>query len=110
MRRSSWPSWLGMGMLVAAAKANGGDGGPRASRERARERGRGANEVSTGSGRRHGDHPGVQGRGRQAGGAMASSRMPTSPPCLPGGDEAAGWHGPAQRWAARWAGWWVAAR
>ena len=38
MRRSSWTSWLGMGMLVAAGKVNDGDGGPWASRERARER------------------------------------------------------------------------
>ena len=99
MRRSSWASWLGMGMLVAVAKANDGDGGPRASRERARERGRGANEVSTGSARRRGDHPGVQGRGRQAGGVVPSSCSPASPLCLPGEDEAAGWHGPAQCWA-----------
>ena len=49
--------------------------------------------------------PGVQGRGRQAGGAVASSGTPASPPCLPGGEEAAGWRGPAQCWAARWAGW-----
>ena len=60
---------------------------------------RGENEVSTGSERRRGDHPGVQGRGRQAGGAVASSRSSASPLCLPGEDEAAGWHGPAQCWA-----------
>ena len=40
--------------------------------------------------------PGVQGRGRQAGGAVASSRSSASPPCLPGGDEAASWRGPPQ--------------
>ena len=50
MRRSSWTSWLGMGMLVAAAKANDGDGGPRASRERARERGRGRMRCPRGRG------------------------------------------------------------
>ena len=49
-------------------------------------------------------------RGRHAGDAVASSGAPASPPCLPGGEEANGLHGPAQRWAARWAGWWVAAR
>ena len=38
MRRSSWASWLGMGMLAAVAKANGSDSGPRASCERAKER------------------------------------------------------------------------
>jgi len=50
MRRSSWTSWLGMGMLVAAAKANGGAGGPRASHERARERGRGRMRCPRGQG------------------------------------------------------------
>ena len=75
--------------------------------ERVRERGRGKMDVSWGSGRRRGASLGVHGCGRQAGGAVASSHMPTSPPSLPGGEEAAGWHGPAQCWAARWAGWWV---
>ena len=64
-------------------------------------------DVYRGSGRRRGARPGVQGRGQQAGGAVASSCTPASPPCLPGGEEAAGWHGPAQCWAARWAGAWV---
>ena len=60
--------------------------------------------VGNGEGERQGEWR-VQGRGQQAVDALASSRTPASPPCLPGGDEAAGWHGPAQCWAARWAGW-----
>ena len=59
----------------------------------------GANGGSRGSGRRRGGRPEVQGRGRQAGGAVASSCSSVSPLCLPGEDEAAGWHGPAQCWA-----------
>jgi len=64
----------------------------------------GASEVSAGSGRRRGAYPASRRVTRQAAGAVASSRPPASALCLPGGDEAAGWHGPAQRWAARWAG------
>ena len=59
----------------------------------------GACEVSAGSGRQREACPGVHGRGRQAGGAVASSGSSASPLCLPGEDEAAGWHGPAQCWA-----------
>ena len=99
MRRSSWASWLGMGMLVAAAKANDGDGGPRASRERARERGRGRMRCPRGRGGdvelAHVSWP----RRRQAADAVASSCSPASPLCLRGDGEAAGWHGPAQCWA-----------
>ena len=63
----------------------------------------GASEVSTGSGRRRGAYPVSRRAKRQAAGAVASSRSPASALCLPGGDKAAGWHGPAQRWPARWA-------
>ena len=64
----------------------------------------GASEVSAGSGRRRGAYPASRRVTRQAASAVASSRPSASALCLPGGDEAAGWHGPAQRWAARWAG------
>ena len=76
-------------MATAALGERGNDEGER----------QGANEVSTGSGRQCGAHPCVQGRGRQAGGTVVSSWSPASPLCLPGKDEAAGWHGPAQCWA-----------
>ena len=45
----------------------------------------------------------VQRRGRQAGGAVASSRTPASPLCLLWQEEASGWRGPAQCWAGQWA-------
>ena len=64
----------------------------------------GASEASAGSGRRRGAYPVSRRVTRQAAGAVASSRSPASALCLPGGDEAAGWHGPAHRWAARWVG------
>ena len=38
----------------------------------------------------------IHGRGRQAGGAVASSRSPASPPCLLWREQAADWRGPAQ--------------
>ena len=65
---------------------------------------KGVSEVCPGSGRRRGACPGSRRAKRQAAGTVASSRSPASALCLPGGNEAAGWHGPAQRWAARWAG------
>ena len=42
-------------------------------------------------------------RGRQAAGAVASSRSPASALCLLWREQAADWRGPAQCWAARWA-------
>jgi hypothetical protein len=103
--------------LVDRVGRRGGDGGrgyvggagaaASAMARRGEGESRGESEVSAGSGRRRGARPGVKGRGRQAAGAVASPRTPASPPCLPGEDEAAGWHGPAQCWAARWAGWWL---
>ena len=45
----------------------------------------------------------IHGRGRQAGGAVASPRPPASPLCLLWREQAADWRGPAQCWAARWA-------
>ena len=98
-RRSSWTRWHGARTTEGAATTTVRRQGRRPWWERARERGKGVSEVSAGSGRRRGAHPGVQGRGRQAGGAVASSRSSASPLCLPGEDEAAGWHGPAQCWA-----------
>ena len=62
----------------------------------------GASEVSTGSGRQRGAYPVSRRAKRQDAGAVASSRSPASALCLPGGDEAAGWHRPAQCWAAKW--------
>ena len=60
-----------------------------------RERRWGRSEVSKGSGDDVDDVEATRSAGGQAAGAMASSRAPASPPCLPGGDEAAGWRGPA---------------
>ena len=81
---------LSVGGAAAAASAMVGE----IERER-----QGENGCVRGSRQRRGARPGVQGRGRQAGGAVASSRSSASPLCLPGEDEAAGWHGPAQCWA-----------
>ena len=84
---------------MAAVVTNDSDGGPRASRERARERGTGANEGSTGLGRRRGDHPGVQGRGRQAGDVVVCSGTQALTSLPAWREEAAAWQGPAQCWA-----------
>ena len=85
-----------------------GCGGVGHGGEKARERRWGRMTVSRGSGRVEGGRPGHPRRGRQAAGAVASSRSPASPLCLLWREEAADWRGPAQCWAGQWAARWAA--
>ena len=98
-RRSCWTRSGDAGTAVATATPARWQRLRRPWWERAREGDRGVSGVSAGSGRQRGAYPGVHGRGRQAGGAVVSSRSSASPLCLPGEDKAAGWHWPAQCWA-----------